>query len=243
MTITGTSFTGATAVDFGTTAATNVTVVNDTTITADSPAGTGTVDVTVTTPGGTSATSPADQFTYAGRADGHGPEPDQRSGGRRHLGDDHRHRLHRRHGGRLRHDGGDERHRGQRHHDHGRQPAGTGTVDVTVTTPGGTSATSPADQFTYVAAPTVTGLSPTSGPAAGGTLVTITGTGFTGATAVDFGTTPATSFTVVSDTHDHGRQPGGHRHGGRDRDDAGRHVGHLGRRSVHLHASPDGSRA
>ena len=39
-------------------------MVNDTTITADSPAGTGTVDVTVTTPAGTSATSPADQFTY-----------------------------------------------------------------------------------------------------------------------------------------------------------------------------------
>ena len=52
-------------VDFGTTAATNVTVVNDTTITAVSPAGTGIVDVTVTGPAGTSATSAADQFTYA----------------------------------------------------------------------------------------------------------------------------------------------------------------------------------
>ena len=50
------------------------------------------------------------------------------------------------------------------------------------------------------AAPTVTGLSPTSGPAAGGTPVTITGTGFTGATVVDFGTTAATGFTVVNDT-------------------------------------------
>ena len=77
-------------------------------------------------------------------------------------------------------------------------PAGTGVVDVTVTTPGGTSATSSADQFTYIGAPAVTGLSPTSGPAAGGTLVTITGTGFTGATAVDFGTTAATDVTVVS---------------------------------------------
>ena len=42
MTITGTDFTDATAVDFGTAAATGVTVVNDTTITATSPAGTGT---------------------------------------------------------------------------------------------------------------------------------------------------------------------------------------------------------
>ena len=71
-----------------------------------------------------------------------------------------------------------------------------------MTTPGGTSATSPADQFTYVAAaaPTVTSLSPTSGSTAGGTLVTITGTGFTGATAVDFGATAATNLTVVNDT-------------------------------------------
>ena len=78
-------------------------------------------------------------------------------------------------------------------------PAGTGTVDVTVTTPLGTSAISPADQFTYTVAvaPIVMGLSPMSGPQIGGTLVTIIGAGFTGATAVDFGTVPATNFTVV----------------------------------------------
>ena len=65
MTITGTNLAGATVVHFGTTAATNFTVVNDNTITATSPAGTaGTVDVTVTTPSGTSTTSAADQFTY-----------------------------------------------------------------------------------------------------------------------------------------------------------------------------------
>jgi hypothetical protein len=61
--ITGTNFTGATAVKFGTTAAT-YTVDSDTQITATAPAGTGTVDVKVTTAGGTSATSSADQFTY-----------------------------------------------------------------------------------------------------------------------------------------------------------------------------------
>ena len=48
--------------------------------------------------------------------------------------------------------------------------------------------------------PTVTGISPTAGPAAGGTTVNIAGTGFTGATAVDFGTTAASSFAVNSDT-------------------------------------------
>ena len=119
---------------------------------------------------------------------------------RRHVGDDHRDRLHRRHGGRLRLDAGDGRHSRQRHLDHGRQPGGHRHRGRDRDHAGGTSATSPADQFTYVAAPTVTGISPTTGPAAGGTMVTITGTGFTGATAVDFGTTPATSVTVVSAT-------------------------------------------
>ena len=73
--------------------------------------------------------------------------------------------------------------------------------NIFVTTPGGTSATVTADQFTYKAgAPTVTGVSPTSGPVAGGTTVTITGTNLTGATKVVFGPLAATSFTVVSDT-------------------------------------------
>lgn len=78
-------------------------------------------------------------------------------------------------------------------------PAGAaGTVDVTVTTPGGTSAISAADRFTYVTAPVVTSISPNTGLRAGGTSVTINGTGLTGATAVNFGATPATSFTVNS---------------------------------------------
>ncbi len=65
VTITGTNLAGATAVTFGTTAAT-YTVTSATSITATSPAGSsaGIVDITVTTPGGISATSPADQFTY-----------------------------------------------------------------------------------------------------------------------------------------------------------------------------------
>ena len=51
-----------------------------------------------------------------------------------------------------------------------------------------------------VAAPTVTGISLTSGSTAGGTSVTITGTGFTSVTAVDLGSTPATSFVVNTAT-------------------------------------------
>jgi len=77
-------------------------------------------------------------------------------------------------------------------------PAGTGTVDITVTTSGGTSATGAADQFMFVPAPAVTGISPAAGPAAGGTSVSITGTAFTGATAVNFGGTAAQSYTVIN---------------------------------------------
>ncbi len=75
-----------------------------------------------------------------------------------------------------------------------------GTVDVIVTTAGGSSANTAADDYTYLDPPTVTSLSPTSGPTAGGTSVTITGSNFAGATVVSFGGTPATSFTVDSAT-------------------------------------------
>src|SRR5580698_6378680 len=46
--------------------------------------------------------------------------------------------------------------------------------------------------------PAVTSVSPNVGVAAGGGSVTVTGSGFTGATGVLFGTTAATNVTVVS---------------------------------------------
>ena len=50
---------------FGITPASSFDVNSDSSITATSPAEPiGTVDITVTTPNGTSATSPADEFTY-----------------------------------------------------------------------------------------------------------------------------------------------------------------------------------
>ena len=81
-------------------------------------------------------------------------------------------------------------------------PAGTGTVDVTVTTPNGTSAiNAPSDQFTYTPPPTVTVVNPDNGPQGGTNTVTLTGSGFvSGSTAVDFGTNAGTAVNVTSGT-------------------------------------------
>ncbi len=65
VTITGTNFLGSATVSFGGTAATGVTVLSATELTAVSPAGNlGKARVTVTTAGGISPAVPADEFTY-----------------------------------------------------------------------------------------------------------------------------------------------------------------------------------
>ncbi|MFG2694280.1 IPT/TIG domain-containing protein [Kitasatospora sp. NPDC048407] len=64
------------------------------------------------------------------------------------------------------------------------RPLGSATLDTQVAAP----------------APVVNGLEPGHGPLAGGTTVSITGSHFTGATGVSFGSTPATDFTVDSDS-------------------------------------------
>ena len=207
--ITGTGFTGVTALKFGAANGVAVTVVNATRITATSPAGTGTVDITVTTASGTSATSAADQFTYVGAptVTSISPTTGPASGATTVIIT----------GTNL---------SGATAVTFGATaatgftvnsatqitataPAGSGTVDVRITTAGGTSATSAADQFTYVGAPTVTSISPTAGPASGGTTVTITGTGFSSATAVTFGATAASGFTVNSATQITATAPAG----------------------------------
>ena len=79
--------------------------------------------------------------------------------------------------------------------------ATTGKVDLTVTTPEGTSAVSSLDRFNYL--PTVTSVSPNSGSTAGGTSVTVTGTGFTSgttATKFRFGKALASGVTCGSTT-------------------------------------------
>jgi len=52
----------------------------------------------------------------------------------------------------------------------------------------------------YYPVPTLTGVSPNTGPSAGGTSVALTGTGFLGVTGVTFGGTNASSYTVNSTT-------------------------------------------
>jgi hypothetical protein len=78
-------------------------------------------------------------------------------------------------------------------------PRGSGVVGIQVVTGAGATPFSNADRFAYVG-PWVTRVAPTTASAAGGTPVTLTGFGFSGATAVSFGATPATAYTVVSGT-------------------------------------------
>jgi RHS repeat-associated protein len=88
------------------------------------------------------------------------------------------------------------------------------TTNITVITAGGPNTPDTAAQYTWQGSPTppptqpppttalvaVSGIDPAQGPAAGGTTLTVTGTGFTGATAVYFGDTPASSYQVLNDT-------------------------------------------
>jgi hypothetical protein len=169
VTITGTNLTGATAVKFGSIVGT-IQTDTATQIVVTAPAGAaGTVDVTVTTAGGTSATSPADRFSYGAvvqmpTVTGISPTSWSTAGGTTATIT----------GTNL---------AGATAVKFGNVtatiqsktatrivvivPAGAqGPVHVTVTTAGGTSATSPADQFTYVTGtpqtPTVGLYDPTS---------------------------------------------------------------------------------
>jgi hypothetical protein len=83
-----------------------------------------------------------------------------------------------------------------------------GQVNVVVYNPDGQSTTL-INGFTYVAAPTITSINPTSGPVAGGTIVAITGTNFIGVLGVRFGTTNAASYTVNSATSITATSPAG----------------------------------
>ncbi|MFJ7054692.1 IPT/TIG domain-containing protein [Streptomyces albidoflavus] len=61
----------------------------------------------------------------------------------------------------------------------------------------------------FAPAATIAAVSPASGPAAGGTAVTIRGTRLAGVTGVNFGATPGTDLVVVSATELRVKAPAG----------------------------------
>jgi hypothetical protein len=196
VTVTGTNFAAGDTVAFGGRAATGVTVNSATSITATSPAGSGTVNVTVTGPGGASATSSADQFTYGAPPAGAptvsavSPASGPATGGTTVTVTGTNFAA------------GDTVAFGGRAATGvtvnsatsitANAPAGNaqkvgGTVDVTVTGPGGTSSTSPADEFTYLVSSSTYSISlaaSTTAPAVGAS-VTLTATA-----NMDVGPTP-----------------------------------------------------
>ncbi|MFN3430695.1 MAG: IPT/TIG domain-containing protein, partial [Candidatus Sericytochromatia bacterium] len=196
ITITGTNLTGVTGVTFGSTSATNVTVVSATVVSATVPAGAvGAVMVKLSKSG---VESNGLSYTYAPMPDTTSVSPGQgvAAGGTTVTIT----------GSNL---------TGATSVTFGTvpatgftvvsptqivaiAPAGTGTVGVTVATPIGSVTLG--GVYTYIPAPSLTALSPSSGTIVGGTTVTITGLNLTGATSVTFGTTSAASFTVVSAT-------------------------------------------
>ena len=194
--ITGTGFTASSKVSFGEVPATGVSFESPTRIKAVSPPGSGSVDVTVTGIGGTSATNGEDVFSYEQLptvthvAPGEGPV----EGGTSVVisGSHFKAPASVSFGGVEATDVVVE----TPTRITALAPGGTGTVSVTVTSHAGTSAISPTGQFTYDEAPTVTGLTPVEGPAAGETPVVITGSGFTANSTVSFGGVKSTSFTV-----------------------------------------------
>jgi len=208
VTISGTDFTGASQVTFGGTSA-SFSAISATQITATAPPhSVGTVDIRVTTPGGTSATGAGDQYTYTAvpTVSSISPQSGPSSGGTSvtimgtgftpsstvKFGTTNATNVSYSSSTTLT----------------ANAPAGTGTVNVTVTTSGGTSATNGNTMFIYIPAPTVTSLTPNTGVTGGGTSVTVTGTAFTGATAVKFGATSA-AFTVNSATSITATSPAG----------------------------------
>jgi len=178
---------GTLSVAFGSQQASSFTVDSDTQITAISPTGAGTVAVAVTTPGGISPASGADQFIYVPMptVTSIAPALGPATGGTQVtiLGSN----LSRVTAVSFGSTPSATVSVGSDTQLSAIAPAGTGAVDITVGSPGGTSATSAADQFTYIASPTATSISPTSGPLSGGTVVTVHGTNFTAATAVALG--------------------------------------------------------
>ena len=211
--ITGTDFgtvSGAAGVRFGSTNASSYTVDSASQITATAPAGTGTQAITVSNVSGTSNAGAASEFTYisvptvSGLSASSGPLAGGNSivlTGTNFTGAT---------AVNFGASAGSNLVVNSATQITVTAPSGSaGNVFVRVTTPGGTSATGAGNQYTYVGLPVLTTVSPNLGTTAGGTSVTLTGTGFTGATGVNFGASAATGYTVNSATQITATAPAG----------------------------------
>ena len=214
VTIAGTNFAAGATVTLGGTAATNVAVVNSTTITATTPAGSaGAVTVTVTVSG--QSASLASGFTYISSLSGSptvtsvSPNSGTTAGGIAVTitGTNFAAGASVTFGGTA-----------------ATNVTLVSATQITATTPAGSAGAvtvtvavngqsgSLVNGFTYTSPaspPTVTGVSPNSGTTAGGTAVTITGTNFAAGATVTFGGTAATNVAVVNGTEITATTPAG----------------------------------
>ena len=199
VTITGTNFATGATVTFGGTAATSVAVTNSTTITATTPAGSaGAATVTVTVSG--QSGSLAGAFTYIAppTVTSVSPSTGAVAGGTAVTitGTNFAAGATVTFGGTA-----------------ATNVVVSNSTTITATTPAHAAGAVPvavtnsnglggslASGFTYVAQPTVTGVSPSTGTTAGGTAVTITGTNFVAGAGVTFGGTAATNVVVTNST-------------------------------------------
>jgi hypothetical protein len=200
--VAGTAFDASATVTVGGTAATGVSVVSATQLSATTPAhAAGTFDVVVTVNGVPSAANPGDQFTYIAppTVSAVSPTSGPTAGGTAititGAGFDATATV----------TVGGTAATGVSVVSATQLSATTpehaaGTVDIVVTVGAQSSATSAADQFTYIAPPAPASVSPASGPSLGGTSVTITGSGFQTGATVTFGGTALTSVSVVNAT-------------------------------------------
>lgn len=199
VTISGTGLTGTSAITFGGTAATNITVVNATRVTCTTPArAAGTVDVVLTATAG--STTSTGGFTYlppAPTISSVNPATGDIAGGATVTLT----------GTNL---------TGATAVTFGSTAAtgltvvsatqltciapalAAGTVAVAVTTPGGTASLAAA--YTATSTPAITGVSPSQGGTGGGTTLTLTGSNLGGTTSVTVGGVAATAVTVVNAT-------------------------------------------
>lgn len=208
VTINGTSFVPGSAVKFGTVASSTVSFVSGTQLKAVAPAhSAGTVNLIVTTPEGTSPVVAADRYTYdlPPAVTSLSPDTGTTAGGNT-VTINGAHFL-----------------AGATVH-FGSTPSSsvtfvsstqlkavapgqsTGSVNLTVTTPGGTSAISAADLYAY-GPPTISSFTPSSGIT--GSTVTINGSAYARGVVVKFGTRTSPSVTILSGTQIKATVPNG----------------------------------